>query len=384
MRLLETRVAESAGKWRLSGTVEYADGVREEYWFETPAQYHPTDSGNPWVAALLPLAVSTGEPLQIDHPVDIELLRGAESLVRIWKHWYPELHGIEVSAPNIQPAPSQKPQIASFFSAGVDSWFTVLRRPDAKHWITTLGFDFPLSKGDSFERHADRLGRIAEEHGAEHIRTATNLRTTRWAKAHWEKLAFGPALAAVALSMEQHFREVLLPSSCDVSALPPWGSHPLTDPLLQTSNLRLVHHGIAFTRFEKTAVLAESPNVLSELHVCYRGTDGKGQDETNCCRCEKCYRTMMTLEVLGKLSQATLFPRGIDLRLVRRIYCGTDIDAVFIKEIRDLAEQNGRIDLARAIESALRRSKMIRKLKPLTRLPGGWRLERWVLSDALT
>ncbi|MDQ3242137.1 MAG: hypothetical protein M3Q09_00175, partial [Gemmatimonadota bacterium] len=52
---------------RLRADVKYASGESEEYWFDVPQSRAEelSRTGNPWLACLLPLAATLGEPLAI-------------------------------------------------------------------------------------------------------------------------------------------------------------------------------------------------------------------------------------------------------------------------------------------------------------------------------
>lgn len=376
MKLLNVYVSEHPNNVRrLTGVVEYDDQTTEDYWFEVPNTYEPSMSGNPWLAILLPLAATIGEDLTIALPVDRALLLGAESVLRLWKYWRPELHRVALNV-RLGTDPLVRPNAAaSFFSAGVDSTFTVLRRPDVLNWITVHGFDMPIAKKAAFEQHCVRLSRIATTFGATFIPVTTNIRETKWKVAHWEMVAHGAALGAVALLFERHFNEVLIPASYDFSCLDPWGSHPLSDPLFSTSKTQLVHEGTAYTRTEKIEYLSNNEKAISELHVCYRGDDSHGQDERNCCRCEKCYRTMIALELFGKLDQAVLFDRSrFDIRRISKIFVSHALDEKFFLSLEKTAKERGRADIAGEISKCMRRSKRIKKLEILSSIPFAWRL----------
>lgn len=376
------------GVVRVTGTVQYDDGILEEYWFELPDSYTPASSGNPWLAILLPLAATVGEDLHIPLAVDPELLRGAESVLRLWAFWRKEMHLVNITIGSLEAQPFTERTTASFFSAGVDSTFTVLRRPDVKNWITVQGFDMPITKNEAFKHHCERLSAIAGHYQASFIPVRTNIRETRWKKTHWELSGFGPALAAVALMFENHFHEVLLPASCDYSALDPWGSHPLSDPLFSTVNTKIVHEGTAYSRTEKIEYLSRDRRALNELHVCFRGEDANGQDNKNCCRCEKCYRTMIALDLFGKLDDAVLFDRSkYQIERISRIYMGHEIDEVFFLNLHTTALERGRNDVADQISVAIRRSRKVRKLARFAKLPAVWRpaqaLTKHMLRDSL-
>ena len=207
----------------------------------------------------------------------------------------------------------------------------------------------------------------------------TNIRQTRWKQCHWELLGHGAAMAASALALEKRFSRVLLPATSDTGLLHPWGSHPLSDPLFSTSKTRIVHDGVTYTRTEKTEFISQNALVLRTLHVCFRGQDGLGQDDTNCCRCEKCFRTMVTLEILGKLDKAALFDRQkFDVRKISRILAETTLKINYYSDIRAFALKHGRTDIAREIDRCFRRSRRIARWlfvsQFLSHLPFLWRL----------
>jgi hypothetical protein len=359
---------------RITGKIMYDDNSIEDYWFDIPIAYEPSLSGNLWLACLLPLAATIGEDLEIALPVDRELLIGANSILKLWKYWRPDSHVVNILVDSITEFPPRSQSNASFFSAGVDSFFSVLQRPDVTNWITVLGFDMPIEKEEEFQIHCRRLSTIASDLGKNHISVRTNLRRTRWRLAQWEALAFGPALASVALVFEDYFYEVLIPASCDYAGMDPWGSHPLSDPLFSTCGTRIVHEGAAFSRFEKIEYLVKSDRVLRELHVCFRGNDSMGQDHQNCCRCEKCYRTMIALDILGKLECCTLFDSSLfSIKNVSKIFIAHKVDEKFFLNLQSEAVKHGRRDLAEQIGKALLRSRVILIINHLRRLPFFWR-----------
>ncbi|CAN5784369.1 hypothetical protein BH23GEM9_BH23GEM9_29120 [soil metagenome] len=354
------------GRVRLRGEVAYTSngGGTEEYWFEVPQELASglSTSGNPWLISLLPLAAALHEPLQVPLPVDAELVENASQVMRIWQAWYPQLAVVplEVTAGGGErPAASRT---AALFSGGVDSFFTALRpresappaeRGEVDDLITVWGFDIGLDRPEAFARLGSRHREVARELGKRYVEVATNLRTTRWGRTPWGPLAHGCGLAGVALALEGCYGRVLIPATAGYRDLHPWGSHPLTDPLLSTAGTRFVHDGAAHTRIQKTALLISSPVALRSLRVCW-----ESQTEENCGRCRKCHRTMLILELLGALERCTTFPQSrVDLRRAARVYCQQSWDFREYRDIREFALQVGRPDVARAVASAMRRSR---------------------------
>ncbi|MDP2896308.1 MAG: hypothetical protein Q8Q12_07085 [bacterium] len=379
---------------RLVAQVSYDDKAfaPEPYWYDVPegmAEFLST-SGNPWLVCLVPLAVTLGEPLRISKPVDRVLYDNVEELMLIWKCWYPNLHVVPVEAPVVgvpeHPAGSKT---VAFFSGGVDSFFTVLRHTDPRFSNTDTriddllciwGFDIRLQKAEEFRRLRARLQRAATELGKQLVDVATNLKTTRLQQAEWGRLYHGCALASVALSLEKRYRTVLIASSHGYKDLQPWGSHPLADPLLSTSRTKVVHDGSAFDRVEKTELVANSDIAMRSLHVCYRGSSDK-----NCGNCNKCYRTMTTLALLGALNRCTTFPPGaFDVRRVAKVYSPDESDRSFFREIRAFALRQRRFDVVRAVDRSFRYSTWMNRLLPVLRSLKTdrfvWRVERALLA----
>jgi len=362
---VETRPAPGRpGGVRLVGEISFGDGRREELWFEVDESLAGSLSlsGNPWLAALLPLAATLGEPLRLCLPVDGLLRRGADEIGSIWRGWYPWLSAVAIDAPAAEEAPPS-PRVGAFFSGGVDSFHTVLRRraegtlrPDELVFVS--GFDLRLSRGAALRARGDRIRRIADSLGLPVVEISTNVKETRVAEADWNDLSHGSILASCGLALERRYGVLLIASTFDYAHLHPIGSHPLTDPLLSSSATRVVHDGAAHSRGRKVDYIAGSDVALENLHVCWES----GGDE-NCGECEKCLRTMVMLELAGALERASTFPvRRLDLNQVARILLSRERSYdTYYREISRWALRIGRLDVHRAIEASHRSSRLRRK-----------------------
>lgn len=81
-------------------------------------------------------------------------------------------------------------------------------------------------------------------------------------------------------------------------------------PLLQTEYMQLVIDGCQYQRSKKTENIADWEIAQRHLNVCVNTTDG-----INCCICSKCMRTLVVLEILGKLDK---FGRVFDIEKYRK------------------------------------------------------------------
>ena len=400
MKLTKSTIEESTfgnDRIRIQGEVVFEHrSERERLWFDFPAEYEGSLSlsGNPWLACLLPLAVKMGEPLQISPCVDPLLLENAKGLMQIWRSWYPSLHIVPIEAGPSEPiVHGTDGRVAAFFSGGIDSYFTVLRRQDTTFpspvddLLLVWGFDIQLHRREEFERLRATIEASADALGKRAIVVATNIKEALFKDSSWAYLSHGCALASVGLALEGRFREVLIASSHSYDALQPWGSHPLTDPLLSTTRTRIVHDGTSFSRAEKTELVAKSETAMRSLRVC-----GMSRSDENCSTCNKCYRTMATLEVLGALDGCKTFRKDhFSLATLGKIYSEDDNARGFFREVRDFARRREREDIASSIERSLAHS---RRLEPWLRIPRWlghqrfvWRLEaplrRFILRNSV-
>lgn len=375
MRLtgVEVTEGESPDRLRVQGTLRFdSDGREDLLWFDLPGSLaaQVSTSGNPWLVALLPLAVSLREPLRLELPVDHLLLDNCHSVMAVWQSWRRDRQPVAIEAPTGSgEVPSGPRGTGLFFSGGVDSFYSLIHqdRTDdgAGAGVTDLllvhGADIPVSDAEAFARLRPRIGEVARTFGVGLVDIATNLRDTRWARADWAHLAHGALLAACGLLLEPRLSRVVISSSAPFARLRPYGSHPKTDPLYSTTATRVVHHGADADRPDKVQAIASHPAVLRHLRVCWIG-----QTDTNCGRCPKCLHTMVGLELSGTLSRAECLPTTIDPARFEGLYLdsrGTYNAYDMLKRYRPIAMERGRTDLVRLIDRVTAQSDRKRLVK---------------------
>ena len=368
-----------AGWMRLTGDLHSdVDGRSEAVWFEVaePDAAALSMSGDAFLAALAPLAALRHEALHVDAPVEASMIDQVREVMRIWAAWYSELQVVSIEAPTHSATSAAAGRTASFFTGGVDSFFTVLRHDAGEGTPSTVtiddlifvhGFDIPLGNMAAWTYVTESLQRAADSLGKRLMRVATNLRDTRFGKTDWPRLSHGAALAAVGHALGNRYGTVLIGSSAGYRDLRFWGSHPLTDPMFTSSRVRMLHDGAAFMRVEKTEYVARSPIAMRHLRICWKSTKGD-----NCGVCNNCYRTMLALEALGVLGESATFDRNaLDLHRAERIYCRYDFDFQQFGYVRDLARRQGRSDIATAVERAMANSRRLtRQIAIARRLQG--------------
>lgn len=400
----EVTVSRSPGRGdrtRAAVDVRIGNSPSEEIWIDVPARHAPElhRGPDPWLLLLLPMAAVSGRTLVLPGPVDSRLLANARELLRIWDAWYPWTEPVRLDVPEGSPSPpSAGGRTGAFFSGGVDSFFTILRHaegtvdPDRREspddLLTVCGFDIPVRREAACQRVFGTTAAVAEALGMEPVTLNTNLRASSWDdRVPWADLGFGAALAACAHLLGGRSRRALIPAGSGYYRMGPHGCHPLTTPLMSSDCLELVHDGAAATRVEKTRRVARSELARSHLRVCWRsGTD------RNCSRCEKCYRTMLTLDLLGELDRFGTFERDrFRVDRVRHILARKESDAIFLEQIADLARERGARAAEERVRQALARSRgkrlLLRIADRLDDMRGLWRLgrrlRRWVMDRSI-
>lgn len=321
------RLEETADGAVLSCRLRGIPGLPEAVWFRFPGALVPALSarGDPFLAALLLLAMRQGGRLIVEGPVSPALLRAVPAIADLFLDWQDQvgepLAPVTVDAP-AAPGPGRGAGAAAFFSCGVDSFYTVLRNlgrypaGDARRvgdLLLVHGFDISLERGADFEAVRRSAAAVAEALGLRLVPITTNvravLRSLDWGFAH------GPALAAVGLALAGACHTVYIPATDFLLEMIPWGSHPALDPLWSTEAVEFVHDGAEVRRADKIRALAASPLALRHLRVCWQPAGGAG----NCGRCEKCLQTMVDLELAGALAAAEGFPGAVDAEAVARL-----------------------------------------------------------------
>lgn len=332
-------------------TVELSALIGDErLWYRLPAEHMPALRGDLFaIVGLLP-AMRLGVPLEIDPALGVDpvLLQNFDQLQKIFRLWGPSLGQPYRQVPVIaRPEPATtRGKVMSFFSGGVDGTYTLLQAPEKiEQAVFVSGVDFQLDNPvyrQAFDRNAAWLA----ERGIPLISMSSNVRFVgRALGLNWAAM-LGPGLAS--------FAHVLQAKTMYLAAGHTWkeswpdASHPLTDPMLSSSAIRIVHHGREATRGDKILRISKEPGALDILRVCWQD-----KEDYNCGRCEKCIRTMVLLRLLGLKSPN--FPELKDLSLVSRFVPGDRSESVFVEEAIVLADRAGDKALGDALRKSLAR-----------------------------
>lgn len=327
---------------------------------------------------LLP-AMRHGTPLTVEGDIDRRLQRGLQTIQDIQVAWVPNLRRIKVNCPVVEVPSRTASRVGCFFTGGVDSFYTLLKhRTEITDLIFVHGYDVPLDNLPLRRQVSNAITQVAALAGLGVVEIETDVRAfldphVRWGAAH------GAALAAVGHLLSGQFGKVYIGSSYSYADLFPWGSHPLFDPLWSDGAVEFVHDGCEATRVEKIGFIASHELALQHLRVCWQNPGGA----YNCGRCDKCLRTMISLEVSGSLSKCATFSEPLDPQRVAHMHIASQSERVFaMQNLRALAARRTDSPVQAALAKAVRRSNWRYRRARARRLILGKsldnRLSRWI------
>ena len=160
---------------------------------------------------------------------------------------------------------------------------------------------------------------------------------------------------------------VFISLAADTTERPISGDRTVAPIPCSPQTLQIVYDAGGFSRAEKTLTIAHWPETFSRLRVCWRKQDGLN----NCCRCSKCMRTMLALEICGTLRHYTTFPWPLSRRDIR--FCR--LHSYEFEQVIQLAQRAlevGRRDIASDLMFALRLSRLRVLAGKMKRKGGRW------------
>jgi hypothetical protein len=300
-------------------------GPFPEIWVRVPAP-HDAQLGEQadWAAILLVFtAMRARRPLAVHGTVSPSLLRNLDEFQAAWSSWSPELYShVEISADVEREAlPAREPERAvAAFSGGVDALYTALRhqrglvgrrsRPIGAG-VMIHGYDIPANDEAMFRPAFERAERLGGDLGFPVIPVATNYRVV---EPQWEHVHIAAVTACLHLFQPSYGVGLVGSSEPYVSLVLPWSSNPVTDHLLSSDRFRIVHDGAESDRVKKLEALVSWPAAAGQMLVCWEPTP----DGRNCCRCNKCVRTILNFRVLG-LPRPPAFDHDVEDAQIRQM-----------------------------------------------------------------
>lgn len=307
-------------------------------------------------AALLP-AMKQGGTLIAEGRVSRRFLDALQTIMDIYCSWHASLQRVEISGvlPRKADPPKEK-RVGTFFSGGVDSFYTLLKhRDEITDLIHVQGFNLLLEDRALQKRTSKTIQKIGASFGKNVIEVKINL--ARFLYPYFRRdfgtLTLGVELASVGHVLSSSFKRIFIPASLTYTDFFPWGSHPLLDPLWSTETLEFIHDGCEATRIDKVARLSQSDIALQSLQVC---GFPHAQGTFNCGLCEKCQMTMINLQAVGALDRCTAFGAPLDSkRVAKLVVLDTSARKFATENLQALEQNNGEQRLYKALRRILNR-----------------------------
>jgi hypothetical protein len=377
------KLIKEGDRLRLAAKFDTPDGIHECLWYAFPLQYHSwlTPNADPFVIAFLFPMMRSGWPVRIRGRVSPSLLRNLDEYMAIWAMWRPDQYRrVDLTADEeteLPPQPDQGLAIMAF-SGGLDSSCTAWRHcgelagrrtRNLQAGVFVHGFDIPLSDPSAYERAASKNRETLGSVDMELIPVVANYRALNidWLDSH------GAGLASCLALWAGRFDSGLIAASGPYDVPPVrWGSTPVADRLLSSRGFEIVHDGADLTRLDRARILSEWPEALRNLRVCWEGNP----PDVNCCRCEKCIRTILEFRTVG-IKLPPCFPHDVTDAQIRQGKLLSRNAVLPLRRVLDAARRAGlgQVSWVQALEEALVRSE---STQGRSRIRNGWRWARFL------
>jgi hypothetical protein len=297
------------------------------------------------VIAVIFRAMKQRTNLHVRGPVSTVLLRNIEELQNAWSCWKPKAYSpiaitVEKEVDNSGVPVERKGVFA--YSGGVDSSFALLRhmygeagRRAVKPVTAVIihGFEIPLDKSDVFGFAVRNARAVLGKLGIPLATVRTNWR--RQVCSDWEA-EFGACLASSLHQFSSVASVGVIGADEDYSHLEfPWGSNPITNPMLSGADFEILTEGGRYTRTDRVNFISSTPDVAASLRVCWEGL----MTGRNCGRCEKCIRTKLNFMAAAKAP--VCFDRPPTLSEIVGLRVRNPIQLGYLTDILQAAINNG-------------------------------------------
>lgn len=280
------------------GTYEAMSGKQTHVSFRTDARVPAPQSTDHFFIVGALAAFLQGESYTHQGLVSEGLIESFRQSMETWSNWW-DYRPIEITA-QTGSAPNKclkGKRSGCLMSGGVDSLFSAIQLRDEIDVFVNILHCKSEQPNSLLNRPHDDLADLAQSMDKTLLRIETNVMSAFPAiEDVWSSVSHGPCLAAVGHFLSSELSGMRISASFAHDQLQPWGSHPTTDKNFSSGGFRFEHSGAAYNRLEKHRVIADHPELLRYLSVCEQGPQAGAK--INCGKCQKCLRSMITLDLL--------------------------------------------------------------------------------------
>lgn len=347
----------------------------ESFWFATEGEepHFLPDMADAFVVGLIASAMYLGEDIWVEGKVSARLANGLDTYQNVLSTWWPgtfkcvDIHYESL----VERHQDLRPRgIGCTFSGGLDSYHAILQLTPANvkysgfsitHALMINGFDqfYDPERQGIAQKMYNIYHSSLKAWNVDLLMVDTNMKSFRNAmlKRNEQVHSYSSALATCAHALGGLFGRfgVSGHATYAYNQLEPDGSHPALDHHLSSDQLQIFHTGTSHSRSKKTEILADFPNVRKNLRVCFGALNFDEQTgmPLNCCECEKCVRTIVTLIIIGKLDKFPTFSnRRPPLKAYQNPRILRAIDDHHLKDMTDLARRHKQNDWVAILDTA--------------------------------
>lgn len=312
-------ISSRGGKSRLAADVDI-DGTEREVWFEVDSaleQYLCHERGDAFAVAVLNYAMRHGHDIVSKAPLGEDLYyQLTTDLIPVLAANSGCMHPTRLDAEVDSALLTNAGAVGTGISCGIDSFHVLATESQAKfpkHRLTHLAFNNVGSHGEGeqaqklFAERRALARRFCEEYGFAYVEGNSNLQDVI-PQNHYLSHTYSSMFPVLAL-------QKLYSVYYYASSGHPYGTFSVKDNekddcakyellslrCFSSHSLLVYPEGGGKNRFEKVQAVVRYPPSRKYLNVC---TD----QFRNCGKCEKCIRTLLALDALGKLEDyATVF-----------------------------------------------------------------------------
>lgn len=291
------------------------DNKREKIWFKVDKKYEQYlcyERSDAFVIAVLNFAMRNRHDIICDAPISEDLYYNIDKyLIDAISSYNPLFYRTKIEANIATDTLPCAGAVGTGISCGIDSLHVLACQTNLrfkKHNVTHLTFNNVGSHGEG--SHAKKLyqerlalpKRFAEEYGFEFVASDSNLMDVI-SQDHFKSHTYSSMFAVYCLqklysiyyyaSAGYRYHEFTLIDKETNSS----GSYEMLSlPLLSTKNLRIYSEGEGMSRLTKLKDVVNYRPSYKYLNVCLKTS-------ANCGVCEKCVRTLLEIDALGKLEK---------------------------------------------------------------------------------
>lgn len=291
------------------------NGVKKELWYSFPFTYNDfltTEVADAVIVGILMYAMKEKKDIYSENYISSDLLFGiTKYLMPFLCHINKDLSLIKINMPISNQRFTGK-HVGTGISCGVDSLSTVIYHGEDEyiedHKIDTLTL---LNTGyyganddntDKYKTYICQSSDFCKNHDYLFFTLDSNISNItgyNFLSAHTY------LTCSVILLFQKYFNRYYYSSGYPIYDFKADFSDPAYyDTFLlnciSTQSLKFISSCATMSRVEKTEMICNHPDILKSLYVCTGG-----DASINCCNCEKCARTMLAIESLGKMDKIT-------------------------------------------------------------------------------